>query len=182
MVSFSDIKKGLYRYEEPDKGWVAKIKSAEALLKAAEAIRDSGIKRFDCFTPFPMHDLQKAMGLSRSWLPFFSLLGGLTGASFAFSAMSYIDLVDWPVIHGGKPHFAWPAYVPITFELTILFAAFATLSTVIYLGRLGKSSRRPLVNSVTSDGFAVWIGEDVDKARVEKLLDGLYDEIKAVNG
>ena len=61
------IKKGLFFYEEPDKGYVASIKSAKNLLKAATIVRDAGIKRFDCFTPFPLHGMEKAMGIEKSW-------------------------------------------------------------------------------------------------------------------
>ncbi|MDH4261639.1 MAG: DUF3341 domain-containing protein [Spirochaetia bacterium] len=180
MTSFEDVKKGLYRYEEPDKGWVIVIKDAESLIKGAEKVRDAGIKRFDCFTPFPIHNLQEAMGLSRSWVPFISAIGALTGGTFAFSSMTWIDTSSWPRIIGGKPPFSWPIYLPITFELTVLFTAFATLGITLYLGRLGKSSRRPVVNTVTSDGFAIWIGDDMSKSDVEKLLQGLYTDINPV--
>ena len=178
MIDFKEIKKGLFRYEEPKGGWVVTIKDAGKLLKAAEKVRDAGIKHFDCFTPFPMHGLEKAMGLPRSWVPLFSLIGGLTGLTFAFSAMTYIESFFWPMIHGGKPLFAWPAYVPIMFEMTILFSAFATLGTFIYLGRLGKTKRTPVLNTVTSSGFAVWIGDTITKKEVEKMLSGLYSNVE----
>jgi len=172
MSIFTDIKKGLYRYEEPNGGWVATVKDAPALLKAAEKARDAGVKDFDVFSPFPIHGLEKAMGLSRSWIPFFSLCGGIFGATFAFASMTLIDVFSWTIIHGGKPAWPWPAYIPITFELMVLFTAFFTLGTTLYLGRLGKISRRPLVNSVTSDGFAIWIGGNLSKQEVENMLQG----------
>lgn len=181
MTSFEEVKKGLYRYEDPDKGWVVVMKDVESLINGAKKVRDAGVKRFDCFTPFPIHQLQEAMGLSRSWVPFVSAIGALTGGSFAFSAMTWIDTVDWPRIIGGKPPFSWPIYIPITFELTVLFTAFFTLGVTLYLGRLGKSSRRPVVNTVTSDGFAIWIGDDMSKGDVESMLSGLYSEIRPVN-
>lgn len=180
MTSFEEIKKGLFRYEEPDKGWVAVIKDVDSLVKGAEKVRDAGIKRFDCFSPFPIHHLQEAMGLSRSWVPFVSAIGAVLGGTFGFGTMTWIDTVNWPRIFGGKPPWSWPAYLPITFELTVLFTAFATLGTVIYLGRLGKSSRRPVVSTVTSDGFAIWIGDDVSRADVERILQGLYVDINPV--
>ncbi|MDH4199005.1 MAG: DUF3341 domain-containing protein [Spirochaetia bacterium] len=180
MTSFEDVKKGLYRYEDPETGWVAVIKDVDSLIAAAEKVRDAGVKKFDCFSPFPIHKLEKAMGLSRSWIPFISAIGALTGGTFAFSSMTWIDVSNWPRVMGGKPYFSWPIYVPITFELTVLFTAFATLGAAIYLGRLGKSSRRPVVNTVTSDGFAIWIGDDMSKQNVESLLQGLYTDIRPV--
>jgi len=181
MPSLQEVKKGLYRFEEATKGWVVEIKDAETLIKAAEKARDAGIKQFDCFSPFPIHHLDHAMGLTRSWVPYISAIGALTGFTFGAGSMTWIDTVNWPRFFGGKPFFSWPIYVPITFELTILFTAFATLGTVIYLGRLGKVSRRPVANSVTSDGFALWIGDDMSKSDVEKLMQGLYKDIKEVS-
>ncbi|MES0488769.1 MAG: DUF3341 domain-containing protein [Leptospirales bacterium] len=177
MVSFSEIKKGLFRYEEAVGGWVATIKSAADLLKAAEKVKEAGVKKFDCFSPFPIHGLEKAMGLSRSWVPFITLIFGLSGGVIGFLLMTWIETSDWPVLHGGKPLWAWPAFIPITFELTILFGAFSTVGVTLYLGRLGKISRKPVVNSITSDGFAVWIGDSIGKDEIAKMLDGLYDEI-----
>ncbi len=179
MTSLSDVKKGLYRFQEVKGGVVAVVDDAAKLIKAAEKVRDAGVKNFDCFSPFPIHGIEKAMGLSRSWVPFFSLIGGLTGATFGFSAMSIIDVWDWSIVFGGKPVWTWPAYVPITFELMVLFSAFFTVGTVFYLGRLGKSSRRPVVNSVTSTGFAVWAPE-MTKSEMENLLNDLAVEVKEV--
>lgn len=181
MTSFKEIKEGLYRYQEVSGGHVALISDAASLIKAAEKVRDRGVKEFDCFTPFPIHGIEKAMGLSRSWIPFWSLIGGLTGLTFGFTAMTYIDVVDWSNVFGGKPIWSWPAYVPILFELTVLFAAFFTVGSVFYLGRLGKSARRPVANNLTSDGFAIWIGDkDVSKQEIETLLSGLAVEVKEV--
>lgn len=180
MTSLSEIKKGLYRYQEVEGGVVAVIDDAAKLLKAAEKVRDAGVKDFDCFSPFPIHGIEKAMGLSRSWVPFFSLIGGITGASFGFGAMTLIDVWDWSMVFGGKPVWSWPAYMPITFELMVLFSAFCTVGSVFYLGRLGKSSRRPVVNSVTSTGFAVW-SPSMSKSEMENLLEGLAVEVREVS-
>ncbi len=178
MVSYSEIKKGLYRYKEIDGGWVISIKNAPNLLKAAEKIRDAQqISYFDCFSPFPIHGLEKAMGLNRSWVPFFTLIFGLIGCVFAFSFMSYIDIFSWPMNIGGKPHFAWPAYIPITFEITILFAGLATVGAVVYLGRLGKISRSFPIKSVTSTDFAIWVGDKISQTELSSIVGDLAEKI-----
>jgi hypothetical protein len=178
MASLSEIKKGFFRYQEVKGGVIAIVNDAASLLKALEKVRDAGVKNFDCFSPFPIHGMEEAMGVGRSWVPTVSLIGGLTGTTTAFSWLTLVENWDWPHIIGGKPFFAWPAYVPIMFELTILFAAFSTVGTVIYLGRLGKSSRRPPVNSVTSTGFAVWIADSMSVQDVQNLLGGLATDVR----
>ena len=173
------LKNGLYRYEEVDKGHIARVASPQDLLSAAEKARDAGIKKFDCFSPYPIHGLEKAMGLSRSWVNFVTLMMGLFGASFAMDGMWYIMAFDWPQIFGGKPFFAWPAFIPITFELTILFAGHSTVAAVIMLGKLGKVSRKPILDT-TSEGLAIWIGDDKSRGEVESILGGLATEIVEV--
>ncbi len=171
------FKDGFYRYQETSKGWIIQIKNALNLLKAAEKIRDAGIKQFDCFSPFPIHGMEKAMGLNRSWVPFFTLFFGLLGGISIFGFMFYVDVIDWPMNIGGKPYFAWPAYIPIIFEVTVLFAGISSVVAVIYLGRLNNSCRKPPTNQITSDGFAIWIGEDISKNEVEKIVGELAESI-----
>lgn len=177
MGIFSDIKEGLYSYQETDRGWIVKIRSAKDLLEAASKVRDAGVKDFDCFSPYPIHGLDTAMGLQRSWITFISLIAGLFGAVYGFSAMTYIDVYSWPQIFGGKPYFSWPAYLPITFELMVLFSSFATIGAVIWFGKLGKIDRKPPAPGVTSDSFAIWIGDSIKQADVEKILGNLADGI-----
>lgn len=182
MGIFTEIKEGLFSYQEADHGWIVKINSPENLLKAAEKVRDAGVKDFDCFTPYPIHGLDEAMGLQRSWITSISLFGGLLGGAYAFASMTYIDTVDWPQVFGGKPYFSWPAYIPITFELSILFASFATIGAVFWLGKLGKIDRKPPTPEVTSSSFAVWIGDSMSKQDVEKIVGSLSDGIIEATG
>lgn len=174
------ILSGLFRYEEPTKGWVVKVKNATNLVAAAERVRNQGVKSFDCFSPFPIHGLETAMGLKRSWIPFITLCCGLMGTTAAISLMVYTMVIDWPQIYGGKPYFSWPAFIPITFELTILLGGLGTVAGVIFLGRLGDLKREPVIKGITSDTCAIWIGDDISQSDVEQLLDGLVEEIKEV--
>ncbi|MDH5717978.1 MAG: DUF3341 domain-containing protein [Spirochaetia bacterium] len=179
MVSIKELKEGLFSYDEPDKGWIVDVDSAGDMLKGAENVKKAGVKRFDTFSPFPVHGLEKVLGIKRSWLTLITLIAGITGASFGLSAIYYIDVIDYPVIFGGKPYFSWPAYVPILFELTILFAAFATVGGVLKMGKLGlsKTHRRPPSPLATCDMFSIWIGDDISKEEVKKIMGNINHKI-----
>lgn len=180
MISFKEIKEGLFSYEETEGGWVATVKKPADLLKAAEKARDAGVKRFDCFSPMPLHGMDKAMGMKRSWIPFITLVTGLAGAALQLLYITYVDLFSWPIVYGGKPHFAIFAYIPILFEITVFFGGLSTVAAVIILGRLGYMNRKPVAPGITSDTFAIWIGDNLSKEQVENLLSGLGAEIKPV--
>ncbi len=94
------------------------------LYHACETFRDEGYKNFDAHTPFPVHGLEKAMGLKPSKLPWIVLAMGITGCLLGFGFQVWSMGVDYPLIIGGKPFFAYEAYIPITFEITVLFSAF----------------------------------------------------------
>ncbi len=104
----------------------------EILLTATEKIRSAGYQMHEIYTPFPVHGLDKAMGLQDSRLHTFGFICGATGTLFALSMMSLIAAVDWPIIVGGKQFLAFPAYVPITFEVTVLFASIG-MTVAMYL-------------------------------------------------
>ena len=96
------------------------------LVKAAETIRDSGYKDFDVFTPYPVHGLDKAMGIKRTILPYFSFAGGVVGLFSAIGLMHWTGAVDYKLMIGGKPLFSVFFGMPVMFELTILLTALAT--------------------------------------------------------
>ena len=106
------------------------------LLKATEKVRDSHFKNFDAFTPYPVHGMDAAQGLKRSPLPFVTFAAGLTGCTLGFMLQYWTSVVDWPLIVGGKPFNSWPAFVPIMFECTILFAGLATVGGMFLLNGL----------------------------------------------
>ena len=95
-------------------------------------MRDAGYTKWDAHTPFPVHGLDKAMGLKASRLPWVVLVCGLTGAVGGMLLQYWVAVHAYPLIISGKPLFSWPAFVPVTFEMTILVAAFAAV-----LGMLG---------------------------------------------
>jgi hypothetical protein len=108
-------------------GLIATFNTARELHHAAEQVRDAGYRFWDCITPCPVHGLDKAMGLKRSIVPRISLAGGITGFITGMTMIWWTSAVDYPVTVGGKPFFS-PMYAfPVSYELTILFTAFATI-------------------------------------------------------
>lgn len=108
-------------------GLIATFTTAPSLYHAAEQVRDAGYRNWDCITPFPVHGLDKAMGLARSIVPRISLAGGLTGFCTGMSMIWWTGGYDYKLTVGGKPYFSPMFAFPISYELTILFTAFATI-------------------------------------------------------
>jgi Protein of unknown function (DUF3341) len=117
-------------------GLIARFDTAPEIFHAAEQVRDAGYKNWDCITPFPIHGLDGAMGLRRSNVPKFSLIGGLTGMATGMSMIFFTGAFDYPLIVGGKPYFSPLFAFPISYELTILFTAFATIAGMFILNLL----------------------------------------------
>jgi hypothetical protein len=140
-------------------GMAAEYPSAAALYQAAKQVRDSGFKRWDVHSPFPIHGMDDAMGLGKSWLSAFVLGGGITGlltaAILEFGPSSFLYPLD---VHG-KPtnFFTVPAFFPIMFELTILFSAFTAFFAMLGMNFLPRWNH-PMFNwerfkRATNDGF-----------------------------
>ena len=107
----------------------------EDALAAAEKVRAAGWTHFDMLTPFPVHGMDEAMGQPRSWIPYATGALALTGILLAQGLQNYVMVYDWPMNFGGKPHFSWPAFVPITFELMVLCAAIGSAILAVIAGK-----------------------------------------------
>lgn len=116
-------------------GLLAKFETPEALVEAARRVREAGFRRWDTYTPYPVEGLARAMGLRDSPLPFVILAGGLAGLVGGFGMQVFATVIDYPLNIGGRPLFSWPTYIPITFELTILLAAFAGIGGLFFFAR-----------------------------------------------
>lgn len=146
------------------------------LVKAAAKVRDGGFKKWDAITPFPVHGLEAAMGLPRSWIPYVTFGAGVTGACAGLGLTFWTSAVDWAINVGGKPFFSGPAFIPITFELTILFAALASVGTLIAVCGLPKVDPPIIDKDLTSHKFAIFIPENdvgYERGRVEQMLKNL---------
>ena len=137
----------------------AEFPSAGALFRAAEKVRDAGFKRWDVHSPFPIHGMDKAMGMGKSWLSAPVLIGGTSGLLFAMLLTLAPSTILYPLNVDGKPvtFFTIPAYFPIMFELTVLFSAFTTVFALLIFSQLPKWYH-PLFNwerfaRVSNDGF-----------------------------
>ena len=108
-------------------GLIATFERPAELYHAAEKVRDAGYRHWDCITPFPVHGLDKAMGVRRSIVPRISLAGGITGFCTGMSLIWFADAYANRLVVGGKPFFSPMFAFPVSYELTILFTAFATI-------------------------------------------------------
>jgi hypothetical protein len=132
-------------------------KDSHSLMEGMKKVRAANYKAIDAFTPFPVHGLEHAQGLKRSPLPYVTFAAGLTGFTCAVALQYWTSAVDWPLIVGGKPLWSWPAFVPIMFELTVLFGALATVGAMFLINGLPNQRRKAFDPSLTRDRFAIVI-------------------------
>jgi len=145
----------------PHYGILAAFATPGELYRACERVRDAGFTRWDAHTPFPVHGIEKAMGVRRSLLPWIVLVMGLTGAGLGFALQWWVHASAYPLVISGKPFFSWPAFIPITFELGILFASLGAVFGMLGLNRL-PMHHHPLFRSrvferATDDVFFISI-------------------------
>lgn len=157
---------------------------ADDIIKAAETVSEKGYKKFDVNTPYPIHGMPKAMKLGRSKLGYAALIFGLSGILAALLMTFWMSAVDYPMIIGGKPYFAFPKYIPIIFEVTVLAAAIGTVVTMLFFFFKFPNNSHPLhdtdyIKRVSSDklGISIQAEDDVFNAEeVKKLLNELGAE------
>ncbi|MGH7769711.1 MAG: DUF3341 domain-containing protein [Candidatus Binatia bacterium] len=117
-------------------GLMAEFTSPEALLAAARGAYAEGYRRMDAYSPFPVEGLAEAIGFRKNLLPLIVLIGGIAGAAGGFYLQYWISVVDYPLNIGGRPLNSWPAFIPVTFELTILSAALSAVLGLLALNGL----------------------------------------------
>ncbi|HSU55667.1 MAG TPA: DUF3341 domain-containing protein [Candidatus Dormibacteraeota bacterium] len=159
-------------------GMIAEFRTAAAVLHAAEKVRDAGFRRWDVFTPFPVHGMDRAMGLKNSKVGWFAFLGGCTGYTTGMLMIWWMNAIDYPLVVGGKPMFSPHAAFPPSYELTILFGAFGSLFGMLFLNKLPRLHHPLLKNKrfslVTHDRFFIAIEVDDPKyseVETRKLLE-----------
>jgi hypothetical protein len=117
-------------------GLMAEFDDAEALLRATRSAYQAGYRRMDAYSPLPVEGLAEALGTRRTWVPLVVLLGGLSGCLGGFCLQYWIAVMDYPINVGGRPLNSWPSFIPVTFELTILAAAFSAVIGLLALCKL----------------------------------------------
>ena len=144
-----------------------------ALFNAVKSVRKSGYKIHDVYTPFPIHGLDKVMGLRDTSLHTAGFIYAITGTSTAISFISWVFTKDWPLNIGGKPHFALPAWIPIIFELTVLFAAVGMVLTFCYLCQLAPFVKKHHFHLRATDDLFVMVIETTAKTNEAEVLASL---------
>lgn len=162
-------------------GYVASFDSATSLYHAAEKVRDAGFKRWDVHTPYPVHGMDGAMGMGKSWLSAVVLGGGITGCVTALVLQFFTQVNLYPTVVQGKPTNlnTIPAFFPVTFELTILLSAFAVVGALLVFLLLPRWNH-PVFNSdlfktFSDDGFIMVIearDPKFSREQTRELLDG----------
>ena len=132
----------------------------EDILAATEASRLAGLTVLDVYTPYAVHGLDRAMGLSRTKIAMACAIAGFLGAGAKLFFQYWVAAVDWPVNVGGKPLFSLPAFVPVTFEVGVLLAAFGTVLAFVWKSRLYPGKEHFVIHPrVTDDRFVVLLEE-----------------------
>jgi hypothetical protein len=119
-------------------GLLAEFETAEALLTAAKKAYAEGYREMDAYSPFPIEGLAEAIGFKKTRVPLVVLIGGITGGLTAYAMQYYSAVWNYPLNVGGRPLHSWPAFVPVTFELTLLFAAFAAVFGMLLMNGLPR--------------------------------------------
>lgn len=138
-------------------GVIGFFEDPHVLVEATRKVREANFKNFDAYTPFPVHGLDAAQGLKRSPLPFITFAAAITGCTLGFCLQYWTSVVDWPINVGGKPFNSWPAFVPVMFECTILFAGLSTVGGMFFLNRLPNHKKKVFDPRITTDRFALVI-------------------------
>ncbi len=159
-------------------GLLAEFSDQESLLNAARAVREAGVRRCDSYTPFPIHGMERAMGIRNTRLPWVVFVAGVTGCIVALLLQWWTNAVDYPLNISGKPIFSLPANIPVTFELIVLFSAFAAFLCALGLNGLPRFNnplfRQEHFRRATSDRFFIGIesGDPLfDETRMRELFE-----------
>lgn len=161
-------------------GLMAEFGDPDELISAAEKVREAGYTRIDAFTPYPIEELSETVEPRRSKVPLITFVGGLVGALTGFFLQYWTQVFVYPMNIGGRPHNSWPAFIVVTFEMTILFASLSAVVGMILVNRLPRPYH-PVFNAegferASRDGFFLTI-EAADprfqRERTREVLRGL---------
>jgi hypothetical protein len=151
----------------------------DEMMHGIDKLQENNIPVYDVFTPMPIHGIEDKLGVKRSRLPIAAFCFGATGTLTAFVMIYYMLVYDWPMNIGGKPAFAIPDFVPVMFELTVLFGAFGMVGTFFFKNHLFPG-RAPRVMDLraTNDRFIIAI--DAQEVKDAKKVDSLLKDAGAV--
>lgn len=148
---------------------VGSFEDEKVLFPAVKKVRNAGYKLHDIYTPYPVHGLDKAMGLRETSLHTMGFIYGTLGTLIALGGMGWIFAIDWPLNIGGKPHFPLPAYIPITFELTVLLSAVGMTMTYCWLNQMMPGVKKHHFSPRATDDAFVMVIELTAQSNEEEI-------------
>lgn len=156
-------------------GLMAEFDNPTELVEAARKTYDAGYRRINGYSPFPIPELWEAIGFHKTRLPIIVLIGGILGGLGGYFMMYYMEVMDYPINVGGRPFHSWPAFIPITFETTVLCAALAAVFGMLALNKLPQPYH-PVFNAerfalATRDRFFLVIEARDPKFEHDKVLE-----------
>ncbi|MBI3071397.1 MAG: DUF3341 domain-containing protein [Deltaproteobacteria bacterium] len=153
--------------------FVAYFGSEDGILGATRAVREAGFEIHDVYTPYAVHGMDEAMGQRPSRITWVCFFAGAFGLAVALALQIWTSAVDWPLNVGGKPHNSFPAFIPVAFELTVLFGGLTTVAALFLRSRLKpRMSNAHVLPRVTDDRFALALvveGHAFDADRAEAI-------------
>ncbi len=153
---------------EADKNFILGVYEEEdVLLKAVKTVRDSGVKIYEVFTPYPVHTLEEVLGYRRTRLPIAAFFFGMTGTLLALTMQIGMMGLDWPMIIGGKDFFSIPPFIPVTFELTVLLAALGMVGTFMIVSDL-KPYKKPRIFDIRITDDKLVMAVDLAKNKMSR--------------
>jgi hypothetical protein len=148
---------------------VGSFEDEKVLFPAVKNVRRAGYKIHDVYTPYPVHGLDKALGLRETSLHTMGFIYGIIGTATAVGGMGWIFTTDWPLNIGGKPHFPLAAFIPITFELTVLFSAVGMVWTFCWLCKMMPGVKKHHFSPRATDDAFVMVIECTDKSNETEI-------------
>lgn len=146
------------------------------ILKAAHKVRESGFTKFEAISAYPIHGMEEACGIKRSWLPYVTFVAGTVGLLAGLWLTWWTSAVDWAVNVGGKPFFSLPAFIPVVFELTILFAALSSVAALFYACKIPRVDPPNIDPDLSCHKFAIFVpfnDTGYDEAKLERMFKDL---------
>src|SRR5258708_5872634 len=131
----------MHHDKEPEStiyGALAEFADPEEIVVAAHKVREAGYNQVDAYTPFPVHGLAEATGFKDNRVPWVIFFGGLVGCVGGFGLQAWINVSEYPMNVGGRPYIPWPSFIPVTFECTVLIAAFAAVFGMLGMNGLPR--------------------------------------------
>ena len=161
-------------------GLLAEFDSVDAVIRAAQRVREAGYRKIDAYSPFPLEELSEAIGFEKNGVALVCLVGGLLGCTGAYVLQWWINTISYPVNIGGRPFHSWPSFIIVTFEMTILFSGLSAVFGMLALNGLPMPYHPvfnvPQFDAASRDRFFIIIfssDKNYDSVLTRTFLEGL---------